>query len=87
MIIICLGCFINGVYNKRLPLIVGFVAGFVMQVIVRMLVFQTPLLAMLAPGDRSGGHHLHVLYASRPGHNAGAGGRRWPSGFPSPWCI
>ena len=49
VIIICLGCFINGVYNKRLPLIAGFVAGFILQMVVRILAFQTPFLALLAP--------------------------------------
>jgi hypothetical protein len=48
-IILCLGCFINGVYNKRFPLIAGFVAGFVVQLLVRMIVFETPFLALLAP--------------------------------------
>jgi hypothetical protein len=48
-IVIGLGCFINGVYNKRLPLIAGFLAGFVLQLAVRMLAFQTPFLALLAP--------------------------------------
>jgi hypothetical protein len=48
-LIIGLGCFINGLYNKRLPLIAGFVAGFVLQLVVRMIVFQSPLLALLAP--------------------------------------
>src|SRR5262249_6609146 len=47
LIIIGLGCFINGVYNKRLPLIAGFVAGFVFQLVVRWLVFQTPFLALV----------------------------------------
>lgn len=47
--VICLGSFINARYNKRFPLIAGFAAGFILQMGVRMLVFQTPFLAMLAP--------------------------------------
>jgi hypothetical protein len=48
-LLVFLGCFLNGVYNKRLPLIAGFAAGFVLQLGLRALVFQTPLLAVLAP--------------------------------------
>jgi hypothetical protein len=48
-IIVCLGSFINGRYNKRLPLIAGFAAGFVLQLLVRMLLFRTALLPMVAP--------------------------------------
>jgi hypothetical protein len=48
-LIVCVGLFLNGRYNKRLPLIAGFLAGFVLQLLVRMLVFQTAFLALLAP--------------------------------------
>lgn len=48
-LIACLGMFINGRYNRRLPVIAGFLAGFVFQMLARKLVLQTPLLAMIAP--------------------------------------
>lgn len=47
-IVVCLGCFINGLYNKRLPLVAGFLVGFVVQLAVRAFAFQTPWLAMVA---------------------------------------
>ena len=48
-IIICLGTFINARYNKRLPLIAGFLGGFILQLLARMIMFDTPFLAVLAP--------------------------------------
>ena len=48
-VIICLGSFINGRYNKRLPLIAGFIGGFALQLAVRAIVLHTPFLAALAP--------------------------------------
>jgi enediyne biosynthesis protein E5 len=47
-ILLCIGVFLNGRYNKRLPLIVGFGAGFVAQAVARALLLDHSLLAMLA---------------------------------------
>src|SRR5262249_3647184 len=38
-----------GLYNQRLPLIAGFVAGFLLQLLVRLVVIHSPFLALLAP--------------------------------------
>ena len=43
------GSLVNGLYTKRLPLIAAFVAGFILQAVLRSLFFQAPLLASLAP--------------------------------------
>ncbi len=43
------GTLINGLYTKRLPLIVAFVVGFIGQALLRSLFFQASLLASLAP--------------------------------------
>jgi hypothetical protein len=48
-VIICLGSFINARYNKRLPVIAGFLGGFILQLLVRMVVLQTLFLPLLAP--------------------------------------
>jgi enediyne biosynthesis protein E5 len=47
-LIICVGSFLNGWYTKRVPLLVAFLVGFVVQALVRSLVFQASLLPMLA---------------------------------------
>jgi hypothetical protein len=43
------GTFLHGRYTQRLPVIAAFLGGFVLQALVRALVFQAPLIAMLAP--------------------------------------
>ena len=47
-VIICLGSFINAQYNKRLPVIAGFLGGFILQLLVRMVVLQALFLPLLA---------------------------------------
>ncbi len=47
--IFVLGTLINVRYTQRMPLIVAWAAGFVLQAVIRSLWFQTSLLASLAP--------------------------------------
>lgn len=47
-VLLCIGLFLNARYNKRLPLILGFGVGFVVQIVVRNLLLDHSLLAMLA---------------------------------------
>ncbi len=48
--LICvLGTYINGTFTKRLPLIAAWVVGFILQAIVRNLIFETSFLGSLAP--------------------------------------
>ena len=47
-IILCVGAFLNGWYTRRLPVIAAFLVGFVLQALLRSLVFQASLLPILA---------------------------------------
>jgi enediyne biosynthesis protein E5 len=47
--IICSGSLINWRFTRRLPLIGGWVGGFIVQATIRSLLFGTPLAAALAP--------------------------------------
>lgn len=48
-IIVCTGTFLNARFTQKLPLIAGWLSGFVAQAIVRSYVFDTPLAAALLP--------------------------------------
>lgn len=48
-IIVCTGTFLNARFTHRLPLILAWLIGFVLQAGVRSLAFDTPLLAALLP--------------------------------------
>jgi hypothetical protein len=48
-IIACTGTMVNGLFTRRLPLIAGWLAGFVAQASLRSLAHDTPLAAALAP--------------------------------------
>lgn len=48
-LIIVLGTFLNARYTKRLPLIAAWLGGFVLQAVLRSLIFDTPLAAALMP--------------------------------------
>lgn len=48
-VIICTGTFLNARFTRRLPLIGAWLAGFVLQAVVRTLIFDTPLAAGLLP--------------------------------------
>lgn len=48
-IVFCLGSFINGMFNKRLPLVLGFAIGFLVQATIRWLALDAALWAVLAP--------------------------------------
>ena len=48
-IIVFTGSFLNTKFTRRIPLILAWVGGFVAQAIIRSLIFDTPLLAALAP--------------------------------------
>jgi hypothetical protein len=49
LIIIGLGTFLNGVYTKRLPAILTFLACFILQAVLRSLLLGWPLIPSLAP--------------------------------------
>jgi Na+-translocating ferredoxin:NAD+ oxidoreductase RnfD subunit len=48
-VIVCTGTFLNARYTRRLPLIAAWLIMFLLQAVVRSLVFQTPLAAALLP--------------------------------------
>ncbi|HZU36219.1 MAG TPA: hypothetical protein VFA18_09935 [Gemmataceae bacterium] len=48
VVILGTGLFLNARYNKRLPLITGFLAGFVLQALIRTWLFDTNFLAIAA---------------------------------------
>ena len=48
-LILCTGTLLNGVYTKKLPLIMTWVAAFVLQAVIRHFIYPTWLLASLAP--------------------------------------
>lgn len=48
-IIVVTGSFLNARFTRRIPLILAWVGGFVLQAVIRSLIFDTPLLAALAP--------------------------------------
>lgn len=48
-VIVCSGTFINARFTKRLPLIAGWLGGFVLQAVVRSVLQGTPLAAGLVP--------------------------------------
>ncbi|MCZ8190242.1 MAG: enediyne biosynthesis protein UnbU [Microcystis sp. LE19-338.1B] len=48
-IIVCSGTFLNARFTRRLPLIVGWVGGFLLQAVLRSYCFDTPLVAALVP--------------------------------------
>jgi hypothetical protein len=47
--IVCVGTFLNGRFTKRLPLIAGWLGGFVLQAVIRSAFFDGLLAAALAP--------------------------------------
>src|SRR5579859_5462150 len=49
LLIICTGTFLNARFTGRLPLIAGWVGGFVAQAVLRSLLFHGPLIAPLLP--------------------------------------
>jgi hypothetical protein len=48
-VIICTGLFLNARFTQRLPLIAGWLGGFVAQALLRSYLFDTPLVAPLLP--------------------------------------
>jgi hypothetical protein len=48
-IIVLTGSFLNARFTKRLPVIAGWLGGFVLQAVVRNVLFQTPPIAGLTP--------------------------------------
>jgi len=48
-LIVCTGTFLNARFTRKLPLIGGWVGGFILQALLRSWVFGTPLVAALAP--------------------------------------
>jgi enediyne biosynthesis protein E5 len=48
-IFVCVGTFLNGRFTKRLPLIAGWLSGFILQATLRSIAFGTPLAAALGP--------------------------------------
>jgi enediyne biosynthesis protein E5 len=48
-LIVCSGTFLNARFTRKLPLIAGWVGGFILQAIVRSAVFGTPLIPALLP--------------------------------------
>ena len=48
-VFICVGTFLNGRFTKRLPLIAGWLGGFVLQAAIRSVVFEVRFLPALAP--------------------------------------
>ena len=48
-LIVCTGSFLNGRFTKKLPLVAGWVGGFVVQAVVRHFLFGNLLLASLNP--------------------------------------
>ncbi|MBD2665828.1 hypothetical protein B6N60_00269 [Richelia sinica FACHB-800] len=48
-IIVCTGTFLNSRFTKKMPLIGGWLGGFVIQALVRSIIFDTPLIPSLIP--------------------------------------
>jgi hypothetical protein len=48
-LIVCSGTFLNARFTQKLPLIGGWVGGFILQAAIRSFVFHTPLLPALLP--------------------------------------
>lgn len=48
-VVFCLGTFLNAKFTKRIPLVLGWLGGFVLQAVVRALVFDARLATALMP--------------------------------------
>ncbi|HAX77576.1 MAG TPA: enediyne biosynthesis protein UnbU [Cyanobacteria bacterium UBA11372] len=48
-IIVISGSFLNAIFTKKLPLIAGWLGGFILQALLRSLIFGTPIVAALVP--------------------------------------
>lgn len=49
LIIVCTGSLLNTRFTERMPLIMAWLSGFVLQAVLRSLVFGTPIVAAVAP--------------------------------------
>lgn len=49
LLIICTGTFLNARFTRKLPLITGWVGGFMLQAVIRSYIFGTPLIPALLP--------------------------------------
>ena len=49
LLFVCVGTFLNARFTMKIPLIAGWLGGFVLQAVVRSTVFDSPLLPALSP--------------------------------------
>ena len=86
-VVIFLGSFLNGKFTGRLPLILGWLAGFVTQALIRSLFFGAALSGTLAPMTGFAFLLFTFYMISDPGTTPSAPGRQVAFGLAVAWIY